>query len=44
MDLSSIFDLILGIVGVDIAGQVATFAGTFGYTLLIWLLNLGGVI
>ena len=44
MDLSSILNLILGIVGVDIAGQVSDFASTFGYTLLIWLLNLGGLI
>ncbi|MDZ4858139.1 MAG: hypothetical protein SGI88_04090 [Candidatus Hydrogenedentes bacterium] len=44
MDLSSILNLIFGIVGLDIAGQVTSFASTFGYTLLIWLLNLGGVI
>jgi hypothetical protein len=44
MDLSAIFDLILKFAGVDIAGQFATFADSFAYSILLWLLNLGGVI
>ncbi len=44
MDLSSILNLILGFANVDIAAEFATFADTFAYTLLIWLLALGGVI
>lgn len=44
MDLSAIFDLLLKFAGVDVLGQVAAFADSFAYSILIWLLNLGGVI
>ena len=44
LDLESILALISKFAGVDIAGQVSSFADTFAYSILIWLLNLGGVI
>ena len=44
LDLQGILDLVLKFSGVDIAGQINTFADSFGYSILLWLLNLGGVI
>ena len=44
LDLDTILALLLKFSGVDIAGQVSSFADSFGYSILLWLLNLGGVI
>jgi len=44
LDLQGIFDLILMFAGVDIVGQLNAFADSFGYSLLLWILNLGGLI
>jgi hypothetical protein len=44
LDLSTILGLISQFAGVDIGGQISMFADTFAYSILLWLLNLGGVI
>lgn len=44
MDLQGILNLILGLAGLDISAQVASFQDTFAYSILLWLLNLAGVI
>lgn len=44
MDLDAIFSFLATFAGVDIASQLTTFQDSFGYTILIWLLLLAGVI
>ena len=44
LDLQSILDLVLKFSGVDVAGQINAFADSFGYSILLWILNLGGLI
>ena len=44
LDLSTILALISKFAGVDIGSQINMFADSFAYSILLWLLNLGGVI
>jgi hypothetical protein len=44
MSLESILNLIAQFAGIDIAAQFATFADSFAYNILLWVLNLGGII
>ena len=44
MSLESIFSFLATFAGVDVVGQINTFQDSFGYSILVWLLLLAGVI
>jgi len=44
LDLQALIGLILGLSELDLEGQFLAFADTFAYQLLLWILNLGGLI
>lgn len=44
MSLEGLLNVFLSFAGIDIGAQVTAAQDTFGYTLVLWLLNLGGII
>ncbi|NUM52477.1 MAG: hypothetical protein HUU46_02425 [Candidatus Hydrogenedentes bacterium] len=44
LDLDFIFNLLLTAAGLDLEGSLASFYDSFAYSILLWVLNLGGII